>query len=83
MIDVVRAQKKYLTKGKKCVIIKVQKRKGEIKAMTYSETELKTWFLKEVAKYLHSNTEQHLKAVFHLMFNEDSKDNLKKVLDKK
>ena len=50
--------------------------------MTYTETELKTWFLKEAKKYPHSNTEQHLKAVFHLMFNEDSKDNLKKVLDK-
>ena len=51
--------------------------------MTYTEAELKTWFLREVAKYPHSNTEQHLKAVFSLMFNKDSKDNLKKVLDKK
>jgi hypothetical protein len=50
--------------------------------ITYTETELKTWFLKEVAKYPHSNTEQHLKAVLHLMFNANSKDNLKKVLDK-
>ena len=53
--------------------------------ITYTENELKSWFLKEVKKYPHSNTEQHLKAVYHLMFNEDdenSKDNLKKVLDK-
>ena len=50
---------------------------------TYTETELKTWFLIEVKKHPHSNTEQHLKAVYHLMFNEDGKDNLKKVLDKK
>ena len=49
---------------------------------TYTEIELRSWFLKEIQKYPHSNTEQHLKAVFHLMFNEDSKDNLKKVLDK-
>lgn len=48
----------------------------------YTENELKSWFLKEVKKYPHSNTEQHLKAVYHLMFNEDGKDNLKKVLDK-
>ena len=51
--------------------------------MTYTEIELKTWFLKEVKKYPHSNTEQHLKAVFSLMFNENGNDTLKKVLDKK
>lgn len=49
---------------------------------TYTEIELRSWFLKEIRKYPHSNTEQHLKAVYHLMFNEDGKDNLKKVLDK-
>ena len=51
--------------------------------ITYTETELKSWFLEEIKKYPHSNTEQHLKAVYHLMVNEDSKDNLKKILDKK
>ena len=49
---------------------------------TYTEVELRSWFLKEIRKYPHSNTEQHLKAVYHLMFDEDGKDNLKKVLDK-
>jgi hypothetical protein len=51
--------------------------------ITYTEIELKTWFLKEINKYPHSNTERYLKDVYHLMFSEDSKDNLKKVLDKK
>ena len=50
--------------------------------ITYTEAELKSWFLKEVKEYPHSNIEQHLKSVYHLMFNEDSKDNLKNVLDK-
>lgn len=50
--------------------------------ITYTENELKAWFLKEAMKYPNSNTKQHLKAVYLLMFNEDSKDNLKKVLDK-
>jgi hypothetical protein len=49
---------------------------------TYTEAELKTWFLIEVKRHPHSNTAQHLKAVYHLMFNEDVKDNLKKVLYK-
>ena len=49
---------------------------------TYTDIELRTWFLKEVQKYPNSNTEQHLKAVFHLMFNENGNDTLKKVLDK-
>lgn len=53
--------------------------------ITYTERELRLWFLKEIQKYPHSNTEQHLKAVYRLMFNEDWAwaDNLKEVLDKK
>lgn len=51
--------------------------------MTYTENELKTWFSKELKKYPHSNTEWHLKVVYHLMFDEDWADSLKKVLDKK
>ena len=50
--------------------------------ITYTEAELKSWFLKEVKKYPNSNTEQHLKSVYHLMFNKDSTDHLKEVLDK-
>jgi len=50
--------------------------------MTYTENELRVWFIKMVKEYPHSNTEQCLKSVFHMMFNPDSKDNLKKVLDK-
>ena len=50
---------------------------------TYTENELKAWFLREFTKYPNSNTQQHLKAVYLLMFSEDGKDSLKKVLNKK
>jgi hypothetical protein len=71
-----------LTSYKKYAIIKARDKKGSKKMITYTEAELKSWFLKEVKKYPNSNTEQHLKAVYHLMFNKDSTDNLKEMLDK-
>lgn len=50
--------------------------------ITYTENELKAWFIKEIKNYPNSNMEQHLKSIYHLMFSPDSNENIKKVLDK-
>lgn len=51
--------------------------------IVYTESELKTWFIREIKRYPNSNMEQHLKSIFHLMFSPDSPDNLKNVLEVK